>query len=191
MTQNNKVISIHDRIATLDSAEIQAMKSLMLAVQEAEVHSPGVKANEIVNDLVDFMLVLTQKDCQTFARAVRQIMDSVVDARSTHRDVTSFSKTDTSEMTSHQKLVHQIQGDLNTIASRSIDVDIARAIEAAGFEPRRPIPGPSEFDLEIAQDLANLQQTEVTRTTEQRLETLEKALFTELQEIRAMLLTKV
>ena len=148
MTESPKVIDINSRGAQWAEEQrlrqVEDMKRLMRAVEEAEAHSPGSKVNDIVNDLVEFTLLLTQEDCISFSRQIRQVMDGVVDARSAHKDeyVSTFSHKDSDALTDHQRLIRNIQRDRDALEGR-LGNDISNAIKNAGFVPR----GVLEYEL--------------------------------------------
>lgn len=174
--------------------QVEDMKKLMRAVDEAEAHSPGARVNDIVNDLVEFMLLLTQEDCVGFSRQIRQLMDDVVDARSTHKDeyVSTFSHKDSDSLTDHQKLIRSIQRDRDALEGK-IGNDISSAIKKAGFEPRGVLP--HEKPVVVAEDDPSFVAPGVIFTPdtlpvsdfEQRLVALETTVLNDLTLIKELL----
>ena len=195
MTQDNIVDISH--LAEQASRErrqrlVDDMKKLMGAVKEAEEHSPGSKVNDLVNDLVEFMLLLTQNDCQVFSRSVRQVMDSVVDARSTHKDayITTFSEKHRTDLTDHQRLVMDMRRDVDAVEGRGLENDIVAAIKSAGFEPRGHVEHgylQSIADNIVADPFDDTPATIPTQTVEERLTALETKLLNDLTLIKSLL----
>jgi hypothetical protein len=161
-------------------------------VTEAEAHNPGAKVNDLVNDLVEFMLLLTQNDCQSFSRNIRQVMDSVVDARSTHKDayITTFSEKHRTDLTDHQRLVMDMRRDVDTIEGRGLENDIVAAIKSAGFKPRGHVEHgylQSIADGIVVDPFNDTPSTISTQTVEERLTALETTLLNDLTLIKSLL----
>ena len=189
-TEATKVINLRDRVGhPVAPQEVDAMKAIMVAVREAEASSPGAKVDDLVNDLVEFMLTLTQADCNEFARSIRQVMDSVVDARSTHKDeyLSTFANKKTEELTDHQKLVRELQRSRAILEGSVLQNDISVALQSAGFNPRVPVAS-TPLVVETVEEEEHLSQTVSEEISlEERMTLLEETVVAELQYIKNIL----
>lgn len=189
--------SVYPEIEKSRQLAVEDMQRLMRAVEEAEAHSPGSKVNDIVNDLVEFTLLLTQEDCQTFSRQIRQVLDGVMDARSTHKDeyISTFSHKDSDKLTDHQKLIRSIQRDRDALEGR-LGNDISNAIKNAGFTPRGvldyelPAEEPKEEPKFVAPGILYTPETVPVSDFEQRLAALERTVLNDLTLIKDLLTKK-
>lgn len=201
MTESNNVVSIQDRIDSLDRKEVDAMKSVMEAITKAEQEGPGAKVNDIVNDLVEFMMMLTQSDCETFARSIRKVTDAVSDARSTHKDEPTnyFAAKSDEDLTPHQKLVREMQRTRDIVSpTNTLMGDIHKAMFDAGFSPRVQEVKKETVEeilapLEIVEQLVEATivndgtGSKVDMSFDARISTLEDKLSIELKSIKEML----
>lgn len=178
----SKIISIQSKADKPDQEAINAMKTIMASVRKAEESAPGSKVDDLVNNLVDFMLTLTQADCVEFASSIRKVMDGVVDARSTCKDeyLTTFGNKPSSELTDHQRLVIKMRETRSIIEGTNLQNEISRTLEQAGFNPKVPcINNLPEVDNDV--DLKSL---------ENRINHLETTLISQLTEIHSLISQK-
>ena len=66
---------------SVDNQEIQAMKEVMARIEQADENLPEDQAMDMIEEIQEFMDRLTDKDCQTFARDVRRMMDDLIEHR--------------------------------------------------------------------------------------------------------------
>jgi cell fate (sporulation/competence/biofilm development) regulator YlbF (YheA/YmcA/DUF963 family) len=194
-------VNNNDNLIELDSVRInrpsasdhliEDMKVIKAAIQRAEAQAPGTKVNEIVNDLVEFMMLLTANDRVDFAASIRQIMDKVIEVRKNYTDERVESrKIPVENMTSHQRLVLEMQKTQEIVMGFSFENDLHQILEQCGYTLRNYTPRVEETPADVDSDIVSgPSEDEVLNlsTLNKRISDMEILISDEMQAIRTLL----